>query len=190
MEKYWSAYITGEVFKHFGVSHIFALLIIIFFNVLVITFIKKVRSEKAYTVYRYFLCFLIVSLEVLNYFWFIDNDMWSIMYCLPLHICDMAAVFSIIMLLGKNKFIYQITYFWGLAGVTQALLTPALWYDFPHFQFFQFFIIHGCVISAVLEMTIIEKLRPTFRSLIKTFVFTNFYLKTKQETDGARRHEE
>ncbi|QKE75167.1 TIGR02206 family membrane protein [Arthrobacter citreus] len=74
-------------------------------------------------------------------------------------------------LITKNYKIYDIIYFWGLAGAIQSVITPDMKYAFPHFKYIQFFITHGGIILSICYMTYIFGYTPTFRSLIKSFLY-------------------
>lgn len=43
---------------------------------------------------------------------------------LPLQLCDAAAAVSALALLTRRQLPFELAYFWGFAGVTQALVTP------------------------------------------------------------------
>ena len=44
----------------------------------------------------------------------------------------------------------ELSYFWGLTGTLQAVLTPDLSVSFPHLEFFEFVVGHvGIVIAAI-----------------------------------------
>src|SRR5438132_907921 len=45
---------------------------------------------------------------------------------LPLQLCDVAIFVAAAALWSRNQLLVEITYFWGLAGTLQALLTPDL----------------------------------------------------------------
>jgi hypothetical integral membrane protein (TIGR02206 family) len=81
------------------------------------------------------------------------------------------------MLFTKNYRIYELVYFLGIGGATQALLTPdASGYGFPHFRAFQTFIAHGLLVFIPIYMTVVEGFRPTLQSLKRVFIWTNIYL--------------
>jgi hypothetical integral membrane protein (TIGR02206 family) len=83
---------------------------------------------------------------------------------------------AVALLLTQKKFIYEILLFTGLLGASQALLTPYLNYDFPHFRFFHFFIIHAFLLIVPLYFTWIKGYRPTIYSLLKTMLFLNILI--------------
>ena len=95
---------------------------------------------------------------------------------LPLHACSILIWLTGFMLIFKDYTIYEFAYFMGIGGAIQALLTPDLGiYGFPHFRFFQTYISHGLLLTAAVYMTTVEGMRPTWRSLIKVFIFLNLY---------------
>ena len=68
-------------------------------------------------------------------------------------------------------------YFMGIGGAIQALATPGLGiYGFPHFAFFQYFLSHGLIITSAIYMTVVEGLRPTWKSMVRVFVWMNIYV--------------
>ena len=68
-------------------------------------------------------------------------------------------------------------YFMGIGGAIQALATPGLGiYGFPHFLYFQYFISHGLIITSAIYMTMVEGLRPTWKSLLRVAIWMNIYV--------------
>lgn len=174
MDKMFSLY-QKEAFQAFSFSHVMTLLICLLIVLVIFRYQEKFQELRAKAYIRYglalFLLMLIFSLQV----WYLYQGIWTIQSSLPLHLCEVALVLSIIMLFFKNKTIYEITYFWGLGGSLQALLTPDLDYAFPHLLFLIFFLSHAGIIIAAVWMSIIEKFRPSLSSLGKVFLITNIY---------------
>ena len=94
---------------------------------------------------------------------------------LPLHLCRLGALLTGIMLITRNYYLFEITYFWGLGGAVQALLTPDIKEGFPHGVFLFFFIGHGLIFLGVVFATVNYKYKPTFKSMKKVFLLTNLY---------------
>lgn len=167
---------TGTPFKLFGTVHLTTLGVLILFNLVLILELKHLKNKKINMYFRYGFSAFIVLADMFFFIWSFSSGYWSIKYALPLHICDVSVILSVIMLTSKNYFTYEITYFWGLAGSVQAMITPDIApYNFPHYIFFNFFILHGSVVTSVLYMTVIEHYRPRFVSVWKTLAFTNAY---------------
>lgn len=96
---------------------------------------------------------------------------------LPLHLCSVFVFLSAYMLVKKSYSIYEYAYFLGIAGASQALLTPdAGMYGFPHFRAFQVMISHGAIITAAVFMTLVEGYRPTWQSLKRVLIGGNIYM--------------
>ena len=69
---------------------------------------------------------------------------------LPLALCNMAALVAAAACWWRTALLVELTYFWGLAGTLQAVITPDLNAGFPHLVFFQYTVGHlGIVVAAV-----------------------------------------
>jgi hypothetical integral membrane protein (TIGR02206 family) len=80
------------------------------------------------------------------------------------------------MLIFKFYPIYEFVYFIGIGGAIQALLTPdAGIYGFPHYRIFQTMISHGLLITSGIYMTVVEGLRPTWKSFWRVVLGLNIY---------------
>lgn len=75
-------------------------------------------------------------------------------YSLPLQLCDVAILIAAAALWMRNQSLIEVTYFWGLAGTVQALLTPDLPQHFPSYPYFQYYIAHGGVVCAALLLVV------------------------------------
>ena len=78
----------------------------------------------------------------------------------PLHLCDLAAIIAGFALLTRCRLLCTLTYFWGLAATSQALLTPALTVAFPSPPFVVFFVQHFAVVGAALYLVLVDGWRP------------------------------
>ncbi len=67
---------------------------------------------------------------------------WTLQDDLPLHICRILALFAPLVYLRDNKFWTGIFYFWILVGTFNAVIAADIRFDFPHFNYFTYFIIH------------------------------------------------
>jgi len=84
---------------------------------------------------------------------------------LPLQICDVNALLCAYMLVKRSYAVYQVAYFWAMAGSVTAMLTPDLKYSFPHPIFEFFFLGHGLSVIGVLYATFAFGFQPRFRSV-------------------------
>ncbi len=94
---------------------------------------------------------------------------------LPLHLCDLAAITAFFALLWRNPLLCELTYFWGLAGTVQGLLTPDLQFGFPHPSFLLFFLHHGGVVLASCYLVMGLGFRPRSGAVWRVFLWTQLY---------------
>jgi len=81
---------------------------------------------------------------------------WS----LPLQLCDVAIFVAAAALWTRRRLLVEVTYFWGLAGTIQALLTPDLPQPFPSYPYWQYYIAHGGVVAAALVLVVGLRIAP------------------------------
>lgn len=135
---------------------------------------RHIRSSVLVTkVIRYGLLGVLLLSEIALNSWYVLEGQWDITDTLPLELCSVSLLLSIIMLVTKNRLLYQVLFFAGIGGALQAWLTPSLDFGYPHFRFFHFFIAHGAIILASLYMTWIERYRPTWKSIAWAMLFLN-----------------
>ena len=92
---------------------------------------------------------------------------------LPLELCDVTFYLMVFVLFTLNRGVFDVVYYWALAGSTMALLTPNLWEHFPSFATVQFFIAHGLVVSAALYLVWSRQIRPQRGSVARAMIALN-----------------
>ena len=94
---------------------------------------------------------------------------------LPLQLCDAAIFISAFALLLRTQLLVEMTYFWGLAGTIQAVITPDLPQHFPTFPYFQYYVAHGGIVAAALFLVIGLGQWPRHDALVRVLVITVAY---------------
>lgn len=89
---------------------------------------------------------------------------------LPLHLCDIALFTSIYALLTRNQMAVELTWYFGLAGTSHGLLTPALHEEWPHPRFVTFFAQHAGVVVAALYLVLGHQQWPRPGSVRKAWL--------------------
>ncbi len=79
---------------------------------------------------------------------------------LPFHLCDLAAIVAGFALFSRKPILLTLTYFWGIAATTQALLTPAITVGPPHLPFIHFFVQHFAIVAAAIYIPLVLNWRP------------------------------
>lgn len=176
MQKYLAYNYEGAPFDVFGTGHLLALSMI---AAVIIFLIWGWRDpdEHAKRRARYALAGVMLIVESSWHIWNVANDTWNIQRHLPLHTCSMGVWLSMVMLMTRNYRLYEVLYFVGIAGATQALLTPTLGiYGLPHFWAIQSLSSHGLLVIALVFMTSIEGFRPAWMSIWRTMLILNLYM--------------
>ncbi|GAA0136606.1 TIGR02206 family membrane protein [Paenibacillus sp. YSY-4.3] len=161
-------------FAVYSLSHLVVIGMLLLLIAALFAWRSRIRSSVfAKKMTRYGLLGVLLVTELALNLWYVLEGQWDIRDTLPLELCSVSLLLSIVMLLTGNRLLYQILFFAGIGGALQAWLTPSLDFGYPHFRFFHFFIAHGAIILASLYMTWIEQYRPTWRSIGWTMLFLN-----------------
>jgi hypothetical integral membrane protein (TIGR02206 family) len=94
---------------------------------------------------------------------------------LPFALCDAAVVVAAAACWWRKPLLVELTYFWGLAGTLQAVITPDLNVGFPHLVFFQYLVGHLGIVLAALYLVIGLRIAPRPGSVLSTFAITVAY---------------
>lgn len=166
---------NGPAFEFFGIAHIAALVFLLILNWFLIK--QRHAEEKTKRRVRWTLALILWGNEIAWHYWNYAVGRWTIQTMLPLHLCSLLVWTGALMLVTKKYAIYEFMYMAGIAGATQALITPDLGiYGFPHFRFFQTFISHGLIVTSAIYMTVVEGFRPTWKSLFRVAIWMNIYV--------------
>ncbi|MCP4602655.1 MAG: TIGR02206 family membrane protein [Proteobacteria bacterium] len=158
-------------FELFTTSHIVTMLLIAVSWVVIPIVFKSKKDEKADLVFRYTLATLLVGQYLGWIIWELITNRFSLQLSLPLNLCDMSNFLCAFLLVNRSYRLYEILYFWALAGTIQSFVTPNIYFGFPHLEFIAFYIQHGGEILTILYLTIVTGLRPKAISTVKAFGF-------------------
>jgi hypothetical integral membrane protein (TIGR02206 family) len=103
------------------------------------------------------------------------NGTWSATTSLPLALCNVGVVVAAIACWWQVQLLVELTYFWGLAGTLQAVLTPDLNAGFPHLVFFQYLAGHLGIVLAALFLVVGMGIVPRPGSVPRVFGITLAY---------------
>src|SRR5215213_11434860 len=175
MTDFFAANYHGPAFELFGTAHFAALGALILLNLFLLRFKKSNDSTKSAICWM--LALILLINEIAWHYWNYIFGQWTIQTMLPLHLCSLLVWTGAFMLITKNYGIYEFMYFIGIAGAIQALATPGIGiYGFPHFVFFQYFLSHGLIITSAIYMTVVERFRPTWKSVLRVALWMNIYV--------------
>ena len=116
---------SGGAFMLFGPAHLGALAC-----VLVFIFYFAWRRDSLDPEARHQWCFEMAAVLLINdlarQIWYWQAGQWSVQIMLPFHLCSLMAYVTAYMLITRDYRAYEFMYFAGIAGGSQALLTPPL----------------------------------------------------------------
>src|SRR5437879_8762344 len=94
---------------------------------------------------------------------------------LPLQLCDVAIFIAAAALWTRQQLLVEVTYFWGLAGTIQALLTPDLPQHFPSYPYLQYYSAQRGEVASGLVLVIGLRIHPRPWSVLKVAALTFAY---------------
>ena len=94
---------------------------------------------------------------------------------LPLELCDASLALTILSLFLLRPLLFDLAYYWALAGASMAMLTPNLWEPFPSFGTVQFFVAHGLTVAGVLYLLWSGQARPRPWSVARAIIGVNIF---------------
>ena len=172
MAEWFGRSFKNNDFQMFSLSHFVVISVFILVSILIFLFRGKLKAVE----WRYAEIGTAISLIIMEttyHLWMFINGSWHVSHAIPLELCSISLILTVILLLTRKKIIYEILLFTALLGASQALFTPLLNYDFPHFRFFHFFYTHIMIIWVPLYFTWSKGYRPTIWSVLKLFIFLN-----------------
>ena len=163
----------GE-FRDFTFAHLAPLLVAAGVIYLIYRYRDKLRDSKHETTIRYILGFSMIVSEM-SYFWRlvgVEAITPNAVDHLPITICGWSIVFCSYLVIGKSQSLFDIAYFWLFAGTVFALVSPASVLTFTgptRYRYYQFWVEHTFGYFAIFYMMFVHKMRPTIKSLIKSY---------------------
>lgn len=88
---------------------------------------------------------------------------------LPLALCRVMGLLAPVLAYTKSYRLFEVLYFWILAGTLQALITPDLDPGFPHLKCMKFWVVHSGLVILILYFVMVQGYRPTWKSMWRAF---------------------
>jgi len=118
------------------------------------------------------LALVILANELGWWVWLGFQHTWSAAYALPLQLCDVVAFVAAAALWFRLPLLVELTYFWGLAGTANGLISPDLPDHFPSYLFLQYFIAHGAIVAAALLLVVGLRITPRSGAVLRVVGLT------------------
>ena len=176
--KYFLGQGTEVEFTNFTFAHFAPILVAVAVIFCIRRFRTQLRGSKFDVNLRYILAFALIITEM-SYFWrliAIPELNPNPVDHLPITVCGWAVIFSSYMLVGKSRFLFDISYFWLFCGSIFALITPTvITYTGPtRYRYYQFWAEHLLGYVAIFYMIFVHGMRPTIRSAVRAYIALTF----------------
>jgi hypothetical integral membrane protein (TIGR02206 family) len=158
-------------FRPFGSDHLAVLAFVLGGVILLVLNARGLRQAGDDRIFRYSLGASLVASEVVAFLYYLREGILA----LPLQLCDLAVFLMAWALAGRSRTVRELAFFWGLAGSSQAVLTPDLQLGFPSFSWIQFFLMHGGVVFGAVYLAARGLLQVTALSVGRIWLITNLY---------------
>jgi hypothetical integral membrane protein (TIGR02206 family) len=159
-------------FEAFGTSHLVMLAVFVLGIPAVVALGHRHRGRpsgvRVSRIYALLIPCFTIPLQVID---FLPGN-YDLQTTLPLQLCDFAWVAAVVALWTHRPTPVALTYYWGLALTTQALITPALNRDFPDPKFIAYWGMHLLIVWAAVFLVWGLGLHPTWRDYRRTVAIT------------------
>ena len=163
-------------FRPFGIHHVLPLIIIFVIGLICIFWSKYKLETKGQRN-------LIFGISLIPFFGYLLNIIFPLIEGdfnlqddLPIHLCRILAITSPFVIWFNKRYWMGIFYFWILAGTLNANLTPDVEFAYPHWTYFNYWMVHSFLIIIPIYYVIVFKLRITITDLKNAFWNANLFL--------------
>ena len=160
-------------FETFGLEHNLYLIGTFTIWFLVLFTGKVILNLEQRRIFVLLLIFITISQELIDDILRWNVGIWDVAEDLPLHMCGISFFTSTYALYSKNLTAFELSYFWGLAGAFQAIITPDPTRFVMDVSLFWNFLSHGLIILNVLWMIVIDNMRCRVGSYLNAVIITN-----------------
>ncbi|MCY2927664.1 MAG: TIGR02206 family membrane protein [Planctomycetota bacterium] len=163
-----------EPFVLFGPAHLAVLALAVLVPTGLILWARRAGAGVGRAI-RWTIAVVLVGNEIAYEIYGLSTHGWREFLCnyLPLHLCGVTVFLTAWTMVRPHRRVFELAYFWGLAGTLQALITPALRYGFPNYRFVEFFVGHGLIVAGVFYAVLVMRLRPGPGAVWRAFWATN-----------------
>ena len=159
-------------FLRFSISHLAVLVLSIFLFIYIPYLINKSPKSSWVDMVSKSLGILLIGNELgwVFYKLSLGHTYWA--EFMPFELCTINAyILGIILIFRPSYAIFEVVYFWAMAGTVQGLVTPRLFAGYPHYLFFEYFITHTGIVLATLILIFRYNWKVTWLSLWRALLW-------------------
>jgi len=161
-------YLDNHRFTTFDWQHLFTIILFFAFGIISIANARKWDSDKQERWalrFAWTLSITVVAWVVLR----ISFGLFNPKTDLPFDLCNISALLMPFFIKNRRNWMFQVLYYWIMAGTTQAILTPHLYDGFPHYTFVKYFLVHCGLVVLILYVLFVFEFRPNLRGIAMAF---------------------
>lgn len=163
-------------FTFFSPIHLIIIFLTFTLPVIVGLFIRWARADKADVILRWSLVTALIGSKLVTVSVTYSLGKLEVSNILPMHMCDWVLVFSCLALVLKERqLLFELSYFWGLTGTLQGVVTPNFQVLTSDPRFYTFFIGHCGIIFAILYLVVAKDCAPRKGSWWKAWLWLQVY---------------
>ncbi len=167
---------SASRFSQWSTSHVAALLVSLFFILFLPWLAKNKMNDRQQHYTGAFIGILITgSLVLWNLLNYLGGE-YNIKTDLPLQLCRFSNLAIVLVMVWRSQWWFELLYFWALAGMLQASVTPDLTEEFPHFLYIRYWIGHTGMILAIVYASVVYGMRPQLKHIWKAMIGINVFL--------------
>ncbi|WP_236561225.1 TIGR02206 family membrane protein [Pontibacillus sp. HMF3514] len=159
-----------RTFELFSTPHIAVIFIFIFISVLMVIFRRSLRPHQS--IIKWTLFGLLIICEVSGQIWEAATNQYEV-GSLPLHLCSISTFLCLYLFLKPNKKIFYLLFFTGLLPPSLSIITPEMFYQFPHFDFLSYFLHHAAITWSVIYFIVFQGYRVPVKAIGSVFLILN-----------------
>ena len=149
-----------ETFQRFGNSHLI-LLVFFFAACLIVPLLaRRYLSPRQQHILGAVFGLVVFANFLLWYFIIFYTGTFRLEKDLPLQLCHYGSLFILPVMIWKNEKVFRILYFWVMAATLQAMVTPDLQADAPHYWFWRYWIVHAGPVFCFIYAAVVYRFRP------------------------------
>lgn len=162
----------SDTFTLFGSTHLLTLLTVFVVAVVLAVLGRQNTFNKQISIG---LAAVLIVNEIIYVALLIKTGRWDVQYHLPLNLCDLTIFAAFFALLTRRQWIWEVAYFWTLAGTLHAVITPDLDVTFPDYIYIKFFLTHGLLIAIVIYLAVGRRRAIYLNSIWRVLGISNLY---------------
>ena len=150
----------GAEFVSFGPLHLTIIFLLTLAIVLTVVFRGRLRARP--TVRRWlpvWIGLVAWGLEIVFHWWTYTNDLNFVSSLIPLDLCYISLLFTVVLGVTRNKGVFEIFYFISFGAVLSMIIADQGGFMPDHFRFWHYFIIHGYIVWVAAWYLAVEQYR-------------------------------